>query len=444
MGVFFGTDGLRGRTNDDLSSKVAEQCGNALASIFKNIKILIGTDTRKSKDLFALSFAVGAINAGATVTYVGVCPTAGVSFLTQSEGFDFGVVISASHNPAEYNGIKIFDKNGKKISEKIEEQLEKRFLKSTLLSFDKLGTFEVNFDLVKRYVEFVENSIDVNLSSLKIVVDSANGAGSQIATSILQRKGAEVVGTFEKFDGININDNCGALHIQTLSKNVKKYQADFGVALDGDSDRLVAVDEKGNVVDGDKLLYLFAKYYQKQGLLNPAIVVGTRHTNMGIEENLKKCGIKLLRTEIGDKYVGSKLDELGLLLGGEQSGHIFLKNLLSTGDGILNALFLSKIVKESEETLSKLATISTYAQVNKNIKVFDKMKVINSERLSNVVEEQERVLGSSGRIMVRVSGTEPYVRVMVECKDGCTSESIAEKISNIIKDIDGDECVCVE
>lgn len=444
MGVFFGTDGLRGKTNDDLSSKIAEQCGNALATIFKNIKILIGTDTRKSKDLFALAFAVGAINAGANVTYVGVCPTAGVSYLTQSEKFDFGVVISASHNPAEYNGIKIFDKNGKKISEKIEEQLEKRFLKNTIESFDKLGKFEVNFKLIEKYIHFLESVIDVNLGGYKIVIDSANGSASQIASKLFQNKGAEVFSTFDSYDGLNINDGCGALHIETLVENVKNHNADFGVAFDGDSDRVIAVDEKGNVVDGDKLLCVFAKFYKSHNKLTPSVVVGTRHTNMGVEKHLFKHGIKLIRTDIGDKYVGAKLDEQGLILGGEQSGHIFLKNLLSTGDGILNGLFLSKIIKESQQKLSTLSKIETYFQVNQNIKVFDKMKVINSEQLSKMVEMQEKIIGVGGRIMVRVSGTEPFVRVMVESKNQKLAQFVADEVSKTIKSVDGECGICVE
>lgn len=444
MGVFFGTDGLRGKTNDDLSVHIAYKCGNALASIQDSANILIGTDTRKSGELFALGFMSGAVNAGANVSFVGVCATAGVSFLTKTKGFDFGVVISASHNPAEYNGIKIFDKNGTKINEKQEQQIERLFLKEKIKPFNEIGSITFDFSLVNDYYKFLSNAVDVDLLGKTIVLDSANGTASKISKKLFESKGAKVFSLFDQPDGVNINKDCGALYVDSLIENVKNHHADFGFAFDGDSDRLIAVDEKGEVVDGDQILYIFSKYFFEKELLIPSAVVGTRHTNSGVEKSLNEFGIKLIRTDIGDKYVNLQLEEKGLILGGEQSGHIFVKSLMPTGDGVLNALLLSKIVTEQNKKLSQLKCKNVYIQTNINVEVKDKFKVINSEILSSEIERHEKSLKNSGRIMVRISGTEPYVRVMVECKNKKKSKEIAEKIVKTIQKINGDFDLCVE
>ena len=417
MGVFFGTDGLRGKVNGDLSYDLAYRCGNALSSFAGGkAKILIGTDTRKSASLIMLGFACGAVNDGAKVTSVGVCPTAGVSYLTKTLGYDFGVVISASHNPAEFNGIKIFDKTGIKLSEKQEEQIEKLFLKESALSFDKLGTFEFLPNYVNLYKDFLINSSDCLLEGLKIVLDLSNGASSFIAPKVFKKLKAKVIVLSGKPDGLNINRDCGALFTRNLVEKVKKCRADIGLAFDGDSDRLIAVDERGNVVDGDKLIYLFACIYKKYGRLTPSIVVGTRHTNMGVEQALGDMGIKLIRTEIGDKYVSAKLIEQNLLIGGEQS---------------------------EQKPLSSYFNFECFKQANINVEVHDKMKVINSEKLSKEIEKEEQCLCGEGRIMVRVSGTEPFIRIMVETKSKQTSEVIAQKMAQIVSEVDR-ELWCAE
>ena len=434
MGVFFGTDGLRGKVNDDLSFDIVYKCGNALGSEIAGARVLIGRDTRLSGELLTLAFSGGLINAGASVTDVGVCPTAGISYLTKSMGYDFGVVISASHNPAEFNGIKIFNSEGVKLGDKLEEHLEKHFLKNAMVGYSKLGKFTYSPRIVEKYKEFLKNSSEGSLSGLKVVLDCSNGASCEIAPSVFKRLGATVISIGRKPDGLNINKDCGSLHIENLQHSVKSHGADMGFAFDGDSDRLIAVD--GKVVDGDQILYILARDYQSKNKLNPPIVVGTRHTNMGVEKALEKHNIQLIRTDIGDKYVCQKLDEKGLIIGGEQSGHIIVRDKLQTGDGILNAIIIANICKLQGKKLSQLIDFENYAQFNINVKVTDKMRVINSEELSDVIDAEEQKLGIDGRLMIRVSGTEPFIRVMVESKDAKLSQTTAERISRIVSKID--------
>lgn len=444
MGVFFGTDGIRGKVNDDLSYDVAYKCGNAVAAKYPNAKILIGRDTRISGSMITLAFACGAMNGGATVTDIGVCPTAGISYLTNTLGYDLGVVISASHNPSEFNGIKVFDKNGLKLGDKKETELEKRFLKELVVDNDKIGTYSYEPRIVVKYENFLSKSIKQSLKGLTIVLDCSNGASYKLAPAVFRDNGARIIATYCKPDGLNINKDCGSLHTERLQRYVKKYKADMGFAFDGDSDRVIAVDDNGNVVDGDLLIYMLALDYKKQGKLNPSIVVGTRHTNMGVEEALKNKGIELIRTDIGDKYVSAKLVEKKLLIGGEQSGHIFVKDKLPTGDGILNALHIASICARDNKKLSSYFDFDVYKQCNMNVVVDDKMKVINSDLLAREINEEEKELENKGRIMIRLSGTEPCVRVMVETKDYKLSQTIATRLSNIIRDIDEEDYKCVE
>ena len=436
MGVFFGTDGLRGKVNDDLSFDIVYKCGNALGGLYPRSKILIGKDTRLSGTLLTLAFSSGAMNAGIDVTDVGVCPTAGISYLTKLLGYDFGVVISASHNPAEFNGIKIFDSEGLKLSEKRENQIEKRFLKQVVVNYLDIGNYDYKPNLVSLYNNFLINMSSVKFNNLKIVLDCSNGASSKIAPAVFKKLGAKVISTNTNPNGININQNCGSLHIDVLKNNVLKYNADLGFAFDGDSDRLIAVDETGKVIDGDMLVYLFACEYKLNGKLLPSTVVGTRHTNMGVEKALNEKGINLIRTDIGDKYVCLKLAEKGLLIGGEQSGHVLVKDKLQTGDGILNAILVAELCEKHNKKLSEFFDLKLYEQVNINVAVNDKMRVINSEDLSREIEVEEKRLGVDGRIMIRVSGTEPYIRVMVESLDANISKITAQHLSLLISQID--------
>ena len=306
MGVFFGTDGLRGKVNKDLSFDIAYKVGNALGALRPKAKVIIGRDTRKTGELLTLGVSGGLVNTGASVTDVGVCPTAGVAYLTKSLGFDYGVVISASHNPAEYNGIKIFDSTGTKVSDRVETQIERNFLHEVAVDSKDVGSYEYLPRTVLHYVDFLSQSIHTSLAGKTIVLDCSNGASYKIAPAVFRDNHAKIIATYCKPNGLNINDKCGSLNIEKLQKYVLKYKADMGFAFDGDSDRLIAVDEKGNVIDGDKLIYILAKNYQAEGKLAIPTVVGTRHTNMGVEKALNNLGINMLRTEIGDKYVSQK------------------------------------------------------------------------------------------------------------------------------------------
>ncbi len=436
MGLFFGTDGLRGKVNDDLSQSIAYKCGNALGGRFGKSKILIGRDTRLSGSLITLSFASGVLNAGSSIVDVGVCPTAGISYLTKLLGFDFGVVISASHNPAEFNGIKILNSVGEKINSETENDLERNFLKEFVVPYSELGKYEFDSRLVLKYEEFLSKSISHSLKGKTIILDCACGASYKIAPAVFRDNGAKVIATFCKPDGLNINDDCGALHTQKLQKYVTKYHADMGFAFDGDSDRVIAVDENGKVIDGDEIIYILAMDYLKKGKLNSNTVVGTRHTNMGVEKILNKKGVNLIRTNIGDKYVRAVMREKNLMIGGEQSGHIIIADKLGTGDGVLTALHLAEICATENKNLSQFIDFDLYKQCNINVKVKDKLRVINSEKLSKMTEEQENFLGDRGRVMIHVSGTEPCIRIMVESGDEELSQTVAKKISEVVKNVD--------
>lgn len=444
MGIYFGTDGFRGKFNDDLTISVAYNLGNALGSEKYNAKILIGRDTRSTGSILTLAFACGAMSAGASIVDVGVCPTATISFLITKMGFDFGVMVSASHNPAEYNGIKIFDKTGRKISEKVEENLERKFIKHENVNYNEIGTYQYKPQFVDDYVDFLINLFDFSLKNIKIVLDCSNGASSFIAQKIFKSKGAKVIVVANSPNGVNINDSCGALHISNLKKYVKLHGANFGFAFDGDADRLIAVDENGDELNGDLIIYIFAKFFKIRGELSNFSVVGTRHTNLGVEKALNREGIKLIRTEIGDKYVSSKLYEQNLLLGGEQSGHIIVQKYLPTGDGLLSALLLSYIIVCENKKLSKFIDFKPFKQTNINVFVKNKVEVINSEKLSLKINEINSILNGIGRVMVRVSGTEPCIRVMVETEDDVVSQKYANEIALIVKQVDSEINLCVE
>ncbi|MBO4570146.1 MAG: phosphoglucosamine mutase [Clostridia bacterium] len=434
MGLFFGTDGLRGKVNDTLSSSIAYKVGNALGSNYGKVNVLVGQDTRVSGDLIMLAFCTGLVDSGANVTSVGVCPTAGVAYLAKTLNFDFGVVISASHNPAEFNGIKIFNKNATKISEEEENDLERKFLNQKCESALNVGLFSYKPSLKRKYIDFLTSSISVRLDGLKVVLDCANGAASFIAPKVFRKLGAKVKAISNLPDGKNINDNCGALYPENLVKFVVKSKFDVGFAFDGDSDRVIAVNEQGRIVNGDDLLFLFGKDLKQKNKLKGNCVVGTAHTNTGVEVALKRAGISLIRTQIGDKFVSQALIDKDLFLGGEQSGHIIMKTKLETGDGILNALNVCEILVRKQKSLSKLISYKPYFQSNVNVKVDDKFKIINSEELSSVVLEEEKRL-MNGRIMVRVSGTEPFIRIMVESKSEKEALNISNNIKNVIQNL---------
>ncbi len=433
MGIFFGTDGLRGKVNEDLTFNIGYKIGNALSILKNKPTVLIGSDTRISNTYLTLAVASGAMSGGARVIDAGVVPTAGVAYLTKHVKADYGVVISASHNSGEYNGIKVFNSDGYKLGDKEEERIERCFIHEKTNDFPDIGTFEQDFNLVKIYKDFLVKSSKNSLKGKTIVLDCAYGAAHRIAPDVFRKLGANVVAANSTLDGLKINKNCGALYPENLIRRMERYKADMGFAFDGDSDRLIAVDEKGNIIDGDMLICALAKYLKRRGMLKGDTVVGTSHTNMAIEEELKKDGIGLIRTDIGDKYVLAKLLEKGLSLGGEQSGHIILKDIGTTGDGILSAIAVANMVIEENKTLSEAALIELYPQVNKNVVVDDKFRIMNNEELGQEIAKYNAELAGRGRLMLRASGTEPKIRVMVETKDKALNEKIANAIVATVK-----------
>lgn len=435
MGVFFGTDGIRGVVNDYLTFDMAYKCGNAVGSTINNPFIIIGGDTRPTGSFLSVAFSGGAMSAGAKVVDIGVCPTAGIAYITKAVGADFGAVVSASHNPARYNGIKIFDRNGVKLDEKQEEQLERKFIHETNKDYDSIGNYSQDFSLTKLYENYLIDCCSTSLEGLTILLDGSNGASHRIAPSVFRKLGAKVIATHCQDNGAHINENCGSLYPETLSKAVKKYKADMGFAFDGDSDRIIACDENGNILDGDIIIYILAKHLKNQGKLAKNTVVGTRHTNMGLEKSLAEDGIKLIRTDIGDKYVIAKIEEELLSLGGEKSGHIIFRELSTTGDGILTGIKLAELVKTTNKKLSQHNDAVLFPQINIDCIVKDKMHIINSEALRQTISNQEKYLGESSRIMVRVSGTEAKIRIMCEGQDAEMCKNAALELERVIKEI---------
>ncbi len=435
MGIFFGTDGIRGIVNEDLTHNIAFKCGNALATTKDKATILIGGDTRPTRSFLTSAFASGAMSAGAKVIDIGVCPTAGIAYLTRMFKADYGVVVSASHNPVEYNGIKIFSSNGVKLTDKEEEILERKFLHEKHNAQEELGQYEQNCSLTKWYQDYLIGCCSCSLNGLTILLDGSNGAAHKISPAVFRGLGAKVIATDCQDDGKNINEKCGSTHPEVLSRKMKKYKADLGFSFDGDSDRIIACDENGEIVDGDMIIYILSKFLKSQGKLSKNTVVGTRHTNIGLEKSLNQDGIKLIRTDIGDKYVIAKIEEELLSLGGEKSGHIIFRDLATTGDGILAGIKIAELVKTSGKKLSELNDSILYPQTNLDCAVKDKMRIINSEKLQQVINQNKILLGDDYRIMVRVSGTESKIRIMVEGVDENKCKKSALEIEKIVREI---------
>ena len=438
MGLFFGTDGLRGKVNEDLTFEVAYKIGNALSILKDKPKILIGGDTRISGTYLSLGVASGAMSGGAEVIDAGVVPTAGIAYLTKKIKADYGVVISASHNSGEYNGIKIFNSQGYKLGDKEEERIERCFIHDKTNDFPDIGVYSQDFTLIKLYRKFLLSCSDVSLKGKTVVLDCAYGAAHRIAPDVFRKLGANVIASNAVFDGLNINNNCGALYPENLVKRVFRYKADMGFAFDGDADRLIAVDEKGNIIDGDKILLVLADFFKGKGKLKANTVVGTSHTNMAIEKELSDRGISLIRTDIGDKYVLAKLLEKNLSLGGEQSGHIILKDYATTGDGILTAIAIANLLAETGKPMSETFSVKLYPQTNKNVTVNDKFRIMNSEELNREIVRYNNEFAGKGRLMIRASGTEPKIRIMAESLDGELNERIANAVATLVKRIDGE------
>ena len=432
MGNFFGTDGIRGIFGQTLTPSLAKNVGNALCQVKSKPKILIGSDTRLSSDILKCSLAVGVMLGGGDVVDVGIVPTSCVSYLTETLSFDYGVMISASHNPPEYNGIKIFKHNGRKMNDEEENNLESYF--STSIETPFKGKYKQK-NLSKTYINLLVSCSDVSLENYKMCLDCSNGSSYKIAPKVFKMLGAEVFVTGGKNKGELINKECGSLHIENLIKYVKEKKANFGFAFDGDADRLIAVDDSGEVFDGDKILYILAKQMKKEGKLYANTVVGTSHTNSGIMNALNKHKINLIRTDIGDKYVIDAMEKMNLSLGGEQSGHIILRDKIKTGDGILTAITLANVIAKEKKTIAELFDAHMLPQANIDCIVHDKMKVMNNEELRLLLSNISCAITPAGRVLVRASGTENKIRIMVEHISPTKAKKLAKEIKNLVMKI---------
>ena len=430
--IYFGTDGIRGLVGEELTQEICFRCGNAVSRLKSKPKIVIGRDTRTSGSFVLSSFISGATMGGATIIDVGILPTPAISFLVEYLKADFGVMITASHNPPEYNGIKIFDSKGKKISAKTENQIERNFAKQYTEKSLKFGKVVHKPKLIKQYLSHLIKSVNTNLKGLNVVLDCSNGASYLIASKVFKKLGAKVTKINATNNGEKINYQCGALYPQKLASVVKKIGADVGFAFDGDADRITVVDENGKIVDGDQIILYLTDMFKRFNLLKSHAIVGTIQTNMAVEKYLQNYDIKLIRADVGDKFVTDELIARGLQIGGEQSGHIIMTDYSKTGDGVLCALMMSKFMMLSGEKLSKNIFNDLYKQHSKNYVVNDKYMVINSASTKVAISECEHMLQGLGRVVVRASGTEPKIRVMVETQDDKIAKKIFEKIERAI------------
>lgn len=441
MGKYFGTDGVRGRANEGLTLDMAIQIGQYLGMYYgkeKHARILIGKDTRLSGDMFELGLAAGATSMGAQVYLLGVCPTPAVSYLIQKERFDCGIMVSASHNPYYDNGIKVFNHNGEKMEEEVLLQIEDYIdgkSELTLNTGDKIGEYFEWQDGLEIYMSWLKEIVPVDLSGFKIAVDNANGSATSTAIETLDSLGATVEAISNSPNGININKNCGSTHPEKLQQMVKEGDYDIGLAFDGDADRLIAVNAKGELVDGDYILYICSRYMKSVNHLNKNMCVTTVMANLGLYKALDANKIDYVQTPVGDKYVFEEMQKNDYYLGGEQSGHIIFYENAVTGDGLLTALKLLEIMKNTGKSLEELSKgLFIYPQLLKNVKVNDKEAALKDEALWKVVKEVEDELKDEGRILVRPSGTEPLVRVMVEAKTDELCQQYVQRVVDFIEE----------
>lgn len=446
MGRLFGTDGVRGVANLELTPKLAYKLGQAGAYVLTaetkhTPKILVGMDTRISGDMLEAALISGICSVGAQVISLGVIPTPAVAYLTRLYDADAGVVISASHNPFEYNGIKFFNSNGYKLSDEIEDKIEE-LIKGDEDALPKPVGHNLGYKLYQEsaledYVNFVKGTINGKLEGLKVAIDCANGAAFQAAPMALYDLDAEVSVINNEPDGVNINSGCGSTHMQQLQEYVKEVKADIGLAFDGDADRVLAVDENGNIVDGDQIMSIIGLHMKKQGTLPYNTIVATVMSNMGMDIMAKNEGLKIEKTKVGDRYVLEEMLNSGYMLGGEQSGHIIFLEHNTTGDGLLTAIQLLKVMKDSGMKLSELASVmQILPQVLINAKVTNekKYKYLEDEIIKKMCKELEDEFQGEGRVLIRPSGTEPLVRVMIEGKD---KEYITRRAKELVRVIEG-------
>ena len=436
MRKIFGTDGARGIANKELTVEIAVKIGRAVGTVFKSDKpVLVGEDTRISSPMLRDALSAGIASKGMSVVKAGIIPTPAVSMLTFLKGFSSGVMISASHNPVEYNGIKLFDNFGFKLPDETEIEVEK-LVEGTVKDLpegDKVGGISEDFSLRDAYVEHLIERFPINLGNMKIAVDTAFGATYYTTPETLKRLNAKLFLYGAEPDGKRINVNCGSTHVETVRKFALENGADIGIAHDGDGDRVLFVDEKGALVDGDETMLIISRYLkEKRGLKNNT-VVGTVMSNMGVEKAFLESGIEFLRAPVGDRYVLKEMQKSGAAIGGEQSGHVIFLNESRTGDGLITSLMLLKVMAEKNVPLSKLHEgIAHYPQILENVQVSSKT-ILNKESMQEFINKEKVKLGGRGRILVRPSGTEPLIRIMVE---GIDIEEVKAVVSRIRKKIE--------
>lgn len=446
MGRLFGTDGARGVANSELTCELAMKIGRAAAMVLTEScahkpKVLIGMDTRASSHMLASAISAGLCSVGADVLIIDVVPTPAVAFLVKEYDYDAGVMISASHNPCEYNGIKIFQGNGYKLPDELENEIEEIILDETkvppvVLGGD-VGKISFSSKAVDDYIFHLAMTADGDFKGMKIALDCANGSASVTARALFTRLGAKCCIINETPNGTNINENCGSTHLEQLQKFVVENKCDIGFAFDGDADRLLVVDENGEVVDGDKIIAVCSKFMKKNNKLKNNTAVVTVMSNMGFFKFCEKNDINCVKTKVGDRYVLEEMVKNGYIIGGEQSGHIIFLDYATTGDGQMSAIQVLNVLKSTGKKISELASeMQVYPQVLINVRVsnFGKTRLDKDEEVQLAIREASEELGDTGRVLVRVSGTEPLVRVMLEGEDYNQIKSLAESIAKVIEE----------
>ena len=441
MSKYFGTDGFRGEANKDLTVEHAYKVGRFLGWYYgkeHKAQIVIGKDTRRSSYMFEYSLVAGLTASGADVFLLHVTTTPSVSYVVRTEGFDCGIMISASHNPFYDNGIKVINGDGEKLEDAVIDEIEK-YLDGEMPEIpfavrENIGR-TTDFSAGRnRYIGYLISMATRSFKHKKVGLDCSNGSASAIARNVFNALGAETYVIHDDPNGVNINTDCGSTHIESLQKFVRENGLDVGFAYDGDADRCLAVDENGNVIDGDLILYICGKYMKENGTLVNNTIVTTVMSNFGLYKALERENINYVQTKVGDKYVYENMSANGHCLGGEQSGHIIFSKHATTGDGILTSLKVMEVMLEKKESLAKLASeVSIYPQVLKNVRVFDKQKAQDDEKVQEEVKKVSEVLGNTGRILLRQSGTEPVVRVMVEAPDHDTCEKYVDQVIEVMR-----------
>ncbi len=447
MGRLFGTDGVRGIANEELTPLLAMQLGQAGAYVLTKEKahkptLMVGCDTRISGDMLANALMAGACSVGANCVFVGVLPTPAIAYLTRKYKVDAGVVISASHNPVEFNGIKFFDGDGYKLPDELEDEID-ALIKNNMQGVkfptgSGVGKVKYRTDAKEEYINHAVQAVPVALNGMKIVVDCAEGASYYTSVEALKELGAEVVAIHNNPDGTNINANCGSTHMEELQARVVYEKADVGLAFDGDADRLLAVDENGKMVDGDQIMSIVGTYMKQKGTLKQNAIVATVMSNLGFFLMAEKNGITAEQTKVGDRYVLERMREIGASLGGEQSGHVIFLDENTTGDGLLSALHLLQVIVDTGKPLSELSGVMEVlpqALVNAKVANHKKDRYLEYPEIAKAIEELTEKFAGEGRVLIRPSGTEPLVRVMIEGKDKALIQAEAEKLASLIQDI---------